>query len=464
MSSGKSVCGGGSMPIQVGDWVRILAERTIREKLDGWETPNGLPVVDSMLRHCQLESRVVHVDTDSGNFKLAFNPQWLWDEHLVKKIPTPKCSCGEDAVARCSCGNYVCENCVEACDACNEPRCPNCMTECSACDHRVCYDCTRTCEQCGDEICCLCRYNCSSCGDTVCRDCIRGDYCIGCTEECIICGEACLRRNMRETADGYICLSCAPTDKLNVNSYSYIPRWKYTDKPWDCVIHYGIELETNFNPAHDVLSPISETAKDLNYIWKSDSSIGQGAEMVTHPYSWQSLKEIRWIDILPKMAERCDSEKSGRCGLHVHVSAEAFSTRLEYRKARWFMSTNADKIIFLSGRSFKQHLQWCKIPARGEWGTERCALHKSPKGTYEFRLFRGTLDYERFMGYLEFVEHLIAYVKVHGIAHVTREESWGSFLAYAKQRGRKYLVKLADKIPSNLSWDMIQTLPEEWRY
>lgn len=57
------------------------------------------------------------------------------------------------------------------------------------------------------------------------------------------------------------------------------------------------------------------------------------------------------------------------------------------------------------------------------------------KNTVEFRVFKATLTWKRFIGCLQFTEAVCEFVKVHGAAAIDRE-GWTLFKAYIRKMGR----------------------------
>jgi hypothetical protein len=68
---------------------------------------------------------------------------------------------------------------------------------------------------------------------------------------------------------------------------------------------------------------VQELLGDLVYL-KDDGSIGHGFEIVTHPMSYQwAMDEFPWANLPELTAAGCYASDS--CGIHVHVSREAFT-------------------------------------------------------------------------------------------------------------------------------------------
>jgi hypothetical protein len=152
-------------------------------------------------------------------------------------------------------------------------------------------------------------------------------------------------------------------------------------------------------------------------VWKSDGSIRNGAELVFTPMTLQAFREAKIYDLLKALREAgARSYESGRCGLHVHVPKNVLDPSA-LRSARNLFYHNREAIVKLTKRNSETLAHWAKIPGSGisgRWGVggdRYCAINSLPSATHEFRIFRGTLDYNRFMGSLEFSDAVCRYAR-----------------------------------------------------
>ena len=375
------------------------------------------------------------------------------DMHLLTNLQT----CGH-------CGNYVCDGCHEHCNDCGTTLCPDCMYTCEECGYiycpahfggglEYCRHCSVQCDYCGDSLPRDDAYVCEHCEDTyLCNDCFHeyGGICAACRDE------------------GYTSRRSSDTAGRIMN-YSWRPdEWTQTKESHERIC-MGLELELNNAYANDAVAESKDLLNDgigeNRYVWKYDSSIGSGAELVTYPHSYSKLRKIDWRGILKKMRDTHGfrADEDGNCGVHIHIAEAAYrgiaKTKLEY-----FFSTNVLRILWLSGRSHSQMRAWCPMAYnRKDWNKiSRSALNHTHKGTLEFRMFRGTTDHKRLRMYIDFVHTLTDYIKVHGITHCTKKESWDTFTEYAKEKGSKYLVKELSKIPKNINNKMMMHQPNHW--
>lgn len=187
---------------------------------------------------------------------------------------------------------------------------------------------------------------------------------------------------------------------------------------------------------------LSKIAKGKQLIYsKTDGSLNYGFEMVSHPLTLaKHTKGVDWksgMDMLTKIGYR--SHNTTTCGLHVHInrnffgsSATAningakiaylleknindvvkFTRRKDYLLGRWarfgnmqdYMGDNASaKTRSMLTSAFKRY-----YPARQKY----VALNTMHSKTFEFRIFRGTLNYGTFLATLQLVDNL---------AHIVRD-------------------------------------------
>jgi hypothetical protein len=198
-------------------------------------------------------------------------------------------------------------------------------------------------------------------------------------------------------------------------------------------VHYdGDEHDRNANL---VLQTIS--SDDLVFA-KADGSLSSGFEMVSQPITLaKHLTKVNWkqgFDILEKLGYK--SHNTSSCGMHVHVNRDffgkskviqnvnaskiaylftnlstdliRFTRRKEYNLNRWAGIQNIHYV--LNGVKTKKSLQSAfrrLYPARNKY----VALNTMHANTYEFRIFRGTLNYNTFVATLQLVDNMCRMVK-----------------------------------------------------
>jgi len=347
------------------------------------------------------------------------------------------------------------------------------------------------CERCGalrDEnvrcACSTCRF-CSTLIDTsplmICSDCFSQRM------MCSRCGLVYLPVELHSCTCGVenLCGECIRSHRdcrpTKIHSYSYKPPPQFQGSG---PLYLGIELEVDRgrkdegrgrdwsrNPG-DRLDKIGELSdgNKLFYL-KSDSSLSAGFEIVTHPCSLTyHQEEFPWQEVLERVKEiGLQSHDTETCGLHIHASRLGFGkdlTRQEMVLGRLMMLWNRHwwRYAQLSRRKTKELSSWC-LPNREavgvveedmvtmletvkKPGSRSVAINTQPweggreggNGTAEFRLFKGTLNYDSLMAALEIVHHSISISKSWQFKKIAKSR-WGDVLADAEKRGYSYLTK-----------------------
>lgn len=227
------------------------------------------------------------------------------------------------------------------------------------------------------------------------------------------------------------------------------PRFRGTVRPRR--MFFGFELEVDANKStgdgggepsesvrrknEDRATKIRESVKDdrgpIVYC-KRDGSVPQGFEVVSHPFTWGWLVTHRDIfdPIFALKRGGLVSHDSGRCGMHVHMSRDAF-TPMHLFKFLEFFQKHKQFIMVVSQRG--QENNYARIeytlgrnPLNLALGTMEAedryrAVNLSNDKTIEVRIFRGTLKKERFLKNLEFCESLYEFTMVYANSDCTLE-------------------------------------------
>lgn len=350
--------------------------------------------------------------------------------------------------------------------------CVDCWSEifakCFECDTILYRDDSRYSETTEEHYCETCYIdkfvNCHHCETELLRDDAETgadgeDYCSDCWSEryfnCHICGHAVHQDDGfydEEQAESY-CSDCWSQRKSKyIHEYGYRPEAELKKEKWEEDLYLGIELEVQHEDFKDKAEKFikfleQENIEDRIYL-KSDSSIGDGFEIVTHPstlyYNHKHLKMEKIIKWLKK--EEFEAEESGDCGLHIHINKSWF-TDLDIAKLRLFFRKNEEQLKIFSKRNEK--FSYCKF----ETYTDKEIINnynqsdkywainlKSTRETVEIRLFRATLDNKRFLAIMQFSEAISRFVKYVGITSFLygenkyRGNSWLLFIDWAKQQ------------------------------
>ena len=292
-------------------------------------------------------------------------------------------------------------------------------------DSVICDDCyhTRTfvCACCGERY-----FDDNDYGDdetALCRRCYENEY-----HHCERCSRLIHDDYTNWYGDYPYCESCYDDICEDyINEYSYKPDPIFHRCPEEKKIrYYGVELEIDKGGKDDsnaeVLYNIANSDEENLYI-KSDSSLNDGMELVSHPCSLLYHRtELPWADVMKRAVRMYyRSHNTNTCGLHVHIGRAELGDTVEEQEEV------ISRIMFF----FESHWnEMTKFSRRSEFALERWASRygykdkpkeiledakKQNKGRYtgvniqnthtiEIRIFRGTLKYNTFIATLEMVD------------------------------------------------------------
>lgn len=203
---------------------------------------------------------------------------------------------------------------------------------------------------------------------------------------------------------------------------------------------FGFELEVQRKRtcelSNDEMSnKIIEICGNL-FVFERDGSIGDGFEIISHPMTWKYFNEN--INIFIKMLKLLNENKfkshdGGKCGLHVHVSRnhvpvdeqifwvtninyilERFQTEIYKFSRRDYLENNqhgsyckslTQKISLENGH---ESIDKKKIKALSCRSNDRYVnLNLCNRNTIEFRMFRGTLNWDTFFLSLNLINNIV---------------------------------------------------------
>ena len=269
---------------------------------------------------------------------------------------------------------------------------------------------------------------------------------------------------------GWYCRCCiAEMNKENenkVNGYYYTPIMRTYYSGHKCVNGIpddfkgvGIELEVDQGGEVNSSSELAVSMLNKEVYCKHDGSLYNGFEIVTFPHTTDSITDLNWEELFKALICRgYRSHDSNHCGLHMHFSRTMF-TREQVIYLIYFFEKNWNDLLKFSRRDSDHADRWASrylIPTavsidscakiydrynnRGNHSWRYHAVNLQKKGTIEFRLMRGTLNYKTFMATLDFLMTI-----VRNSANITPEnindnKVWFkglklSTMAYMKRRG-----------------------------
>lgn len=311
---------------------------------------------------------------------------------------------------------------------------------------------------------------CSTCFSRYVSDCIHcGTYQVTSNDECVSCD-----RPMRDDFDGdrdddY---DSDYDPDSGMQSHSYRPVTKFIDfdtkkmvtrqySKDDRSVYMGMELEIETRSNSNRSKTCSLLTKVTDSYCKEDGSLHDyGVEWVTQPHT-----PAAWRALEPKLTEALNTLRSNgarsynttTCGLHIHVSRQAFNGTAHVFKLLSLIYHNPRFILKLSGRGTMDRMeQWAgfsdcpihmlprKVKAQ-EDGSEEfrryAAVNLNNSHTLEFRFFKGTLAVDGVYRALEFVEASTEYTR-----NISLEDS-----AHLP-KFRKYVMDNKKRFPRLSEW------------
>jgi len=248
-----------------------------------------------------------------------------------------------------------------------------------------------------------------------------------------------------------------------IHDYSHKPRPYFFGKKPTERIYMGFELEVEVygGDRYDHAEKVQDSLGERVYL-KHDGSLNCGFEIVTHPHSLEAYrKEFKWESFAQFRKDGLRSWNTSTCGLHVHVSRDAFgvpydnhtdnfSQHIRTRQAHELrfiklIYDNERQVCRLAGRKSDSYANFQdkgrltnKVFHGRDVGGRHSAVNTYNENTLEVRIFKGSLKHERVLMALEFVHSAVEYtrdLKVNGKNHAL---SWLAFSGYIHNNQEQY--------------------------
>lgn len=316
------------------------------------------------------------------------------------------------------------------------------------------FDGQLLCSTCLDEETSLC----DECGRRIWNDDNEGTgdliLCSGCYENhystCSRCGR--LIRNSRacyfDDGDEPYCESCFNLlDNRAIHEYNYKPELVFLGTG---PRYFGVELEIDEagERERNAEKLLDIGNRNINHIYcKHDGSLEDGFEIVTQPMALDyHLNCMPWAEIMQeavKMGYR--SHQAGTCGLHVHVSRDAFGDSSESQdvviaRVLYFVEKHWNEMLKFSRRTQRQLDRWAARygykdhpgemmeHVKKGYGNRYTCVNLTNETTIEFRIFRGTLKYNTLIATLQMVNR-ICDVAIYLSDNELKALSWSEFVS-----------------------------------
>jgi hypothetical protein len=258
-----------------------------------------------------------------------------------------------------------------------------------------------------------------------------------------------------------ICGTCY-NKGISIHDYGYKPpsmirKSRKNPKLEKDTLLFGVELEVeNLRKNKAIQTPriamahrfLLEMGRDIWYL-KTDGSLTDGIEVVSHPFSWQKFKEDKpkWEKIFTLF----DKNKWGatdNCGIHIHMSKAAFTTLHLYKFIKFIYEiNNRDFMLAIAQRSGKQCHDYCRFYEEDEdkmgttakkkenaSGERHSAVSLLYEPTAEIRIFQSTIVPLWFYKNLEFAKSLFEFSKSNTVKDMVAYK----YILYVMQNANKY--------------------------
>lgn len=301
-------------------------------------------------------------------------------------------------------------------------------------------------------------------------------YCENCFNDNVYDCNDCSERYWAD--DGHDC-SYDDDDYCGViHNYDYRPRPIFFGHQ-ESRYFLGFELEVE--AMDDNRSEGAQLAQ--NYLqehayMKSDGSLNDGFEIVTHPHTLEAYKTLDWSVLDRLRSEGFRSWNTDTCGLHVHISRTAFGNGDSRRVRDYVISRQMHELRFmkliydnqrqverLAGRQSNHYASFMdkgrlvrKVKDGSQANGRYSVINTDNNDTIEVRIFRGSLRKERVMSALEFVTASVEYTRNLKVNSKNGALTWTHFVAYVVSNAETYPNLLAKM---NESFDKDQFNSEE---
>ncbi len=214
---------------------------------------------------------------------------------------------------------------------------------------------------------------------------------------------------------------------------------------------FGVELEIDdggeiTGNAERILNIANSSGEEHLYC-KHDGSLDDGFEMVSHPMSLDFHRNtMPWKEILAEAIRlKYLSHQTSTCGLHIHVSREAFGETEDEQdeciaRILYIFEKHWEELLKFSRRTRAQLNRWAarygyrENPgeildyAKGDNSTRYACVNLNNCATIEFRIFRGTLKWNTLIAALQMVNR-ICDAALYSSDEEVQELSWTDLMS-----------------------------------
>ena len=200
-----------------------------------------------------------------------------------------------------------------------------------------------------------------------------------------------------------------------------IPAYHDAERPWSlatarqaCIAYYGLEIELCFDDEHERLGFYEEIGfptADLTAERDGSLDDDEGLEVITRPFTLAELRAPR--NPLAKAmdwARDYGTAEPSPAGYGVHVTTNAQRLTKDHRR-RLVDATYDMRALteFVAGR--KCNHDYYSYNKAGRQAEKYTAINERSDGSFEFRVFRGTADWQVLLSYVEYVDALTEWTR-----------------------------------------------------
>ena len=200
-----------------------------------------------------------------------------------------------------------------------------------------------------------------------------------------------------------------------------IPGYHHADRVWSlatarqaCIAFYGLEIELCFDDEHERLGFYEEVGfptADLTAERDGSLDEDEGLEIITRPFTLTELRAPR--NPLAKAmdwAQDYGAADPSPSGYGVHVTTNAQRLTRDHRR-RLVDATYDMRALteFVAGR--KCNHDYYSYNKAGRQAEKYTAINERSDGSFEFRVFRGTADWQVLLSYVEYVDALTEWTR-----------------------------------------------------
>jgi hypothetical protein len=286
--------------------------------------------------------------------------------------------------------------------------------------------------------------------ETLCHYCFEVSY-----KQCANCGKNVKIQHMLCSSFHYYCKNCGVPKRIHDYSYKPHPVFYYSKREGRPTHFFGFELEIeapediaqfDYDDNLNMMdTELKQHLPDFCY-GKTDSSIRCGFEIVSHPctFAWLRENTNKLEQIFEWRKRGWRSYNTTTCGMHVHITKDAFTTTHLYKFLQFFKD-NAMFIYRISQRKSKSNFnRWASLEHPGDesvvykaknkyGGPERhVAVNLNNDCTVEVRIFKGTLNPISFWKNIEFCEALFQFTRDNSIKNMDKE-TFVNYIGYNRK-------------------------------